>query len=130
MLGRPGNMLVPVWNYRGRLLPDGIDNRVAVALAHLVASYGVGYVVAIAIAHFVIAYGVSDAVTIAVTYLIAAYGIGYIVAITIADFVAADGVHYFIAIAPANLLGICSTATARTNVGRLTGAEQYGYEYE
>ena len=110
-------------------LPDGIGNRVAVALAHLVASYGVGYIIAVAIANLVIADGVSDAVTIAITYLIAAYCIGYVVTVAVAYLIAAHRVHDFIAIAPANLLGVCSTAAVRTNVGVLAGAEQYGYEY-
>ncbi len=93
-------------------LPDGIGNRVAVTLAHLVASYGVGY-----------------GIPVAVAYLIAAYGIGYVVAVAVAYLIAAHRVHNFIAIAPANLLGVCSTAAARTNVGMLAGTEQYGYEY-
>ena len=110
-------------------MPDGIGNRVAVTLAHLVASYGVGYIIAVAITNFVIAYGVSDAVTIAVAYLIAAYGIGYVVAVAVAYLIAAHSINDFIAIASANLLGVCSTAAARTNVGMFAGAEQYGYEY-
>ena len=95
----------------------------------MVASYGVGYIIAVAITNFVIAYSVSDAVTIAVAYLIAAYGIGYVVTVAVADLIASHSVHDFIAIAPANLFGVCSTAAARTNVGMLAGAEQYGYEY-
>jgi hypothetical protein len=95
----------------------------------LVASYGVGYIIAVAITNFVIAYGVSDAVTIAVANLIAAYGIGYVVTVAVAYLIAAYRVHNFIAIAPANLLGVCSTATTRTDVGMFAGAEQYGYEY-
>lgn len=95
-----------------RLLSDGIGNRVAVALAHLVASYSVGYIIAVAIA-----------------YLITAYGVGYGVPVAVAYLIAAHCVHNFIAIASANLLGVCSTAAARTNVGMFAGAEQYGYEY-
>lgn len=97
----------------------------------MVASNGIGYIVAVAITYFIIAYGVSDAVTIAIADLIAAYGVGNIVAVTVADFVAADGINYLVPIPPANLLGVCSTAAARTNVRRLAGAkEQQGKEYE
>jgi hypothetical protein len=95
----------------------------------LVASYGVGYIIAVAITNFVIAYGVSDAVTIAVAYLIAAYGIGYVVTVAVAYLIAAYRVHNFIAIAPANLLGVCSTAAARTDFGMFARADQNGYEY-
>ena len=97
-------------------------------MAHLVTSYGVGYIIAVTIANLVIAYGVSDAITIAVAYLIAAYGIGYVVTVAVAYLIASHSINDFIAIAPANLLGVCSTA-ARTDVGMFAGAKQHGYEY-
>ena len=111
------------------LLSDGIGNRVAVALAHLVASYSVGYIIAVAIAYLITAYGVGYGVPVAVAYLIAAHGIGYVVTVAVAYLIAAHCVHNFIAIASANLLCVCSTAAARTNVGVFAGAEQCGYEY-
>ena len=111
------------------LLSDGIGNRVAVALTHLVASYGVGYIIAVAITNFVIADGIGYGVPVAVAYLIAAYGIGYVVTVAVAYLIAAHRVHDFIAIASADLLGVCSTAAARTDVGMFAGAEQDGYEY-
>ena len=98
-------------------------------MAHLVASYGVGYIIAVTIANLVIADGIGYGVPVAVANLIAAYGIGYVVTVAVAYLIAAYRVHNFIAIAPANLLGVCSTAATRTDVGMFAGAEQYGYEY-
>ena len=73
--------------------------------------------------------GIGNRVAVALTHLVASYGVGYIIAVAITNFVTAHRVHDFIAIASADLLGVCSTAAARTDVGMFAGAEQDGYEY-
>ena len=104
------------------LLPDGINNRVAVALANLFAAYGVGYIIAVTIANLVIADGIGYIVAVAITYFIAPDGIDYGVAVTLADVIATDGVNYIVAVPSANAR-VGGRSSSGSNVGRLAGAE-------
>ena len=111
------------------LLPDGINNRVAVALANLFAAYGVGYIIAVTIANLVIADGIGYIVAVAITYFIAPDGIDYGVAVTLADVIATDGVNYIVAVPSANAR-VGGRSSSGSNVGRLAGAEaQQGEKY-
>lgn len=111
------------------LLPDGINNRVAVALANLFAAYGVGYIIAVTIANLVIADGIGYIVAVAITYFIAPDGIKYGVSVTLADLVTPDGVNYIVAVTSADAR-VGGRSSSGSNVGRLAGAEaQQGEKY-
>ena len=111
------------------LLPDGINNRVAVALANLFAAYGVGYIIAVTIANLVIADGIGYVVAVAITYFIAPDGIDYGVAVTLADVAAPDGVNYIVAVPSADAR-VGGRSSSGSNVDRLAGAEaQQGEKY-
>ena len=110
-------------------LPDGIGNRVAVALAHLVASYGVGYIIAVAITNFVIADGIGYVVAVAITYFVAPDGIDYGITVALADLAAPDGVNYIVAVTSADAR-VGGRSSSGSKVGRLAGAEaQQGEKY-
>lgn len=106
------------------LLPDGINNRVAVALANLFAAYGVGYIIAVTIANLVIADGIGYIVAVAITYFIAPDGINYGVAVTLADLAAPDGVNYIVAVTSADAR-VGGRSSSGSNVDRLAGAEAH-----